>query len=106
MYPPPCPHLLGIFVDLVIGDDDDDRQEHAERRRGPFGRNRKRRSQQRQGEHRGDLHHAMVEIGYACRSEEHTSELQSLMRISYASFCLKKKNTTHLTSQSLFTVIH
>src|SRR3546814_1024357 len=36
------------------------------------------------------------------RSEEHTSELQSLMRISYAVFCLKKKtklitkNTTHL----------
>src|SRR3546814_3370383 len=30
-----------------------------------------------------------VEIG---RSEEHTSELQSLMRISYAGFCLKKKN--------------
>src|SRR3546814_8732683 len=30
--------------------------------------------------------------GYAMRSEEHTSELQSLMRISYAVFCLKKKN--------------
>src|SRR3546814_9652318 len=29
----------------------------------------------------------------ACRSEEHTSELQSLMRISYAVFCLTKKNT-------------
>src|SRR3546814_3995954 len=28
------------------------------------------------------------------RSEEHTSELQSLMRISYADFCLKKKNHT------------
>src|SRR3546814_2933700 len=30
------------------------------------------------------------------RSEEHTSELQSLMRISYAVFCLKKKNATEL----------
>src|SRR3546814_1277266 len=30
------------------------------------------------------------------RSEEHTSELQSLMRISYAVFCLKKKTTTTL----------
>src|SRR3546814_8139102 len=30
----------------------------------------------------------------AGRSEEHTSELQSLMRISYAVFCLKKKNNT------------
>src|SRR3546814_4326316 len=34
------------------------------------------------------------------RSEEHTSELQSLMRISYAVFCLKKK-TTNLVSQLL-----
>src|SRR3546814_2062093 len=31
-------------------------------------------------------------IGSGLRSEEHTSELQSLMRISYAVFCLKKKN--------------
>src|SRR3546814_3100244 len=31
------------------------------------------------------------------RSEEHTSELQSLMRISYAVFCLKKKKTTTTT---------
>src|SRR3546814_5061596 len=30
---------------------------------------------------------------FGARSEEHTSELQSLMRISYAVFCLKKKNT-------------
>src|SRR3546814_1773019 len=35
------------------------------------------------------------------RSEEHTSELQSLMRISYAVFCLKKKNTTLYTHLSL-----
>src|SRR3546814_4285067 len=35
------------------------------------------------------------------RSEEHTSELQSLMRISYAVFCLKKKNTRkHITQNS------
>src|SRR3546814_5269781 len=33
------------------------------------------------------------------RSEEHTSELQSLMRISYAVFCLKQKNTTHISDQ-------
>src|SRR3546814_9877366 len=32
--------------------------------------------------------------GRRARSEEHTSELQSLMRISYAVFCLKKKNKT------------
>src|SRR3546814_7997239 len=33
------------------------------------------------------------------RSEEHTSELQSLMRISYAVFCLKKKKESHRRSQ-------
>src|SRR3546814_3551230 len=33
-----------------------------------------------------------------CRSEEHTSELQSLMRISYAVFCLKKKNHGHMNT--------
>src|SRR3546814_7579116 len=32
------------------------------------------------------------------RSEEHTSELQSIMRISYAVFCLKKKKTEHTTT--------
>src|SRR3546814_5080255 len=36
---------------------------------------------------------AIVPQGGNTRSEEHTSELQSLMRISYAVFCLKKKNT-------------
>src|SRR3546814_16080621 len=36
--------------------------------------------------------------GAAPRSEEHTSELQSLMRISYAVFCLKKKNIRKRTS--------
>src|SRR3546814_5679486 len=35
------------------------------------------------------------------RSEEHTSELQSLMRISYAVFCLKKKNTKHTHDNNL-----
>src|SRR3546814_2186439 len=33
-------------------------------------------------------------VKFVHRSEEHTSELQSLMRISYAVFCLKKKNTS------------
>src|SRR3546814_8911296 len=36
--------------------------------------------------------HVVPQRGAAVRSEEHTSELQSLMRISYAVFCLKKKN--------------
>src|SRR3546814_1891623 len=54
-----------------------------------------------------------VALGAACarlaahRSEEHTSELQSLMRISYAVFCLKKKklnkkiNKQHKTQHSI-----
>src|SRR3546814_10277911 len=35
------------------------------------------------------------------RSDEHTSELQSLMRISYAVFCLKKKTKQHTTSDDI-----
>src|SRR3546814_6521260 len=35
------------------------------------------------------------------RSEEHTSELQSLMRISYAVFCLKKKNTQKTLTKTM-----
>src|SRR3546814_717283 len=38
--------------------------------------------------------------GFGLRSEEHTSELQSLMRISYAVFCLKKKNQTRKTNNN------
>src|SRR3546814_20236199 len=34
-------------------------------------------------------------VGHGNRSEEHTSELQSLMRISYAVFCLKKKKNNN-----------
>src|SRR3546814_5250261 len=42
-------------------------------------------------------------IGLASRSEEHTSELQSLMRISYAVFCLKKKkkNKHNITAREI-----
>src|SRR3546814_10143499 len=46
-----------------------------------------------------DLQIVIVELGVLLRrSEEHTSELQSLMRISYAVFCLKKKKikTKHM----------
>src|SRR3546814_2204413 len=40
---------------------------------------------------------AVARAGIAPRSEEHTSELQSLMRISYAVFCLKKKTQSKST---------
>src|SRR3546814_1824666 len=44
--------------------------------------------------------------GDAARSEEHTSELQSLMRISYAVFCLKKKNKKTSTKNSSTTTFN
>src|SRR3546814_2242518 len=40
--------------------------------------------------------HSIVTLRHCRRSEEHTSELQSLMRISYAVFCLKKKKLCSL----------
>src|SRR3546814_1314909 len=54
-----------------------------------------RRQQQEGGAH---LRADPCRRGAGGRSEEHTSELQSLMRISYAVFCLKKKNTSLKTS--------
>src|SRR3546814_3033565 len=62
---------------------------------GLAGKDRRGRDAQRRELERGRRHH---------RSEEHTSELQSLMRISYAVFCLKKKNNkqtyAHKTTQT------
>src|SRR3546814_6961561 len=43
----------------------------------------------------------LMGVGFLARSEEHTSELQSLMRISYAVFCLKKKITQTYTNDEL-----
>src|SRR3546814_4267750 len=48
------------------------------------------------GHEKGDDTASRLKHNFGMRSEEHTSELQSLMRISYAVFCLKKK-TTHIT---------
>src|SRR3546814_6625338 len=48
--------------------------------------------------------HSFERGGY--RSEEHTSELQSLMRISYAVFCLKKKTTVVYTYHQHTTNLH
>src|SRR3546814_5424991 len=48
----------------------------------------------------------MTSVDFVTRSEEHTSELQSLMRLSYAVFCLKKKNQHNATTKSAHTTKH
>src|SRR3546814_1807504 len=58
---------------------------------------------QRRPPMKGDRSMTKVAL-YARRSEEHTSELQSLMRISYAVFCLKKKNNTTQTAKHTETI--
>src|SRR3546814_10617057 len=78
--------------------------------RGQFGRDRQlagaaghaHRLAQLVLELRVDQQHVQgaVGVGVAVRSEEHTSELQSLMRISYAVFCLKKKIKQKNTSRN------
>src|SRR3546814_4893030 len=60
--------------------------------------------------HERDISHSSVErfigpdatitLDFALRSEEHTSELQSLMRISYAVFCLQKKKKLSTPAKS------
>src|SRR3546814_9394182 len=60
---------------------------------------------------RRDLFHPFQEARHRdavadMRSEEHTSELQSLMRISYAVFCLKKKITYRPTNKNLSPILH
>src|SRR3546814_991131 len=65
--------------DLVRGDDAVDPRRVAQHLDGALSRFRRRYAGQGPAQRR-------------LRSEEHTSELQSLMRISYAVFCLKKKN--------------
>src|SRR3546814_10761534 len=62
-------------------------------KRHPAQRNTPLRCSSLRGLEKGRSVAALRSTAY-CRSEEHTSELQSLMRISYAVFCLKKKNKT------------
>src|SRR3546814_4944776 len=53
----------------------------------------RRRTAERHARWHDEMHGDVQRIDGLHRSEEHTSELQSLMRISYAVFCLKKKKT-------------
>src|SRR3546814_4783124 len=52
----------------------------------------------------GGPHHRALHLR-PLRSEEHTSELQSLMRISYAVFCLKKKKTVNNTIKTCHIIL-
>src|SRR3546814_10877549 len=77
-------HILAVVGAQTIFDGCLYAQEYAIGRRGP---------------------RVAARTGLASRSEEHTSELQSLMRISYAVFCLKKKKTKniqHATTYSIY----
>src|SRR3546814_6864264 len=84
------PLMLELLEALEHGEQAEVHRSHVEarhfrlpyrRRRDPLG--------QPQGRTPGRL------LGFPVRSGEHTSELQSLMRISYAVFCLKKKKQYH-----------
>src|SRR3546814_8971232 len=69
----------------------DDREFQSRPDLGSFGRPGGRLAPDRQA----GFDHPAIVLLVQSRSEEHTSELQSLMRISYAVFCLKKKITYH-----------
>src|SRR3546814_3022545 len=62
-------------------------------------RKRKRLARVRRALRAGSSSHSIPPSSLRQRSEEHTSELQSLMRISYAVFCLKKKKKQELKQQ-------
>src|SRR3546814_6586091 len=82
---PQRPHdHAGLLPDLPRGAGDLDRRDHLVRAREILGVRTLRSDEARTG-----------------RSEEHTSELQSLMRISYAVFCLKKKKKKQVYSTCL-----
>src|SRR3546814_8120490 len=69
-------------------------EHHGEGGEGVAHHHREERHAEPEGERRAEQA-ALGDRRDARRSEEHTSELQSLMRISYAVFCLKKKKQQH-----------
>src|SRR3546814_7735821 len=73
-----------LFRSYRSGQSDGNNSDSQVEFEGPTGEN-----QNGQGHQQQDLHN--LDHKRNTRSEEHTSELQSLMRISYAVFCLKKK---------------
>src|SRR3546814_4357295 len=83
---------VGVAVAAQPPAQDDARnQQDVEQHRREGPRREARAGVEEPGEHRDQADER--QIGKGDRSEEHTSELQSLMRISYAVFCLKKKRS-------------
>src|SRR3546814_5940671 len=92
------------FAARILSRELSDGQRHQQQRRGEDRRNHAGRVDLQWQVRAVSLHHALRRLTLGIldedlplralhRSEEHTSELQSLMRSSYAVFCLKKKNT-------------
>src|SRR3546814_8980846 len=77
----------GMFEDAMTAED-------LERRARELAREKRLMDTMSSGPFFGVLLGSLAAMTTDLRSEEHTSELQSLMRISYAVFCLKKKNNT------------
>src|SRR3546814_10332294 len=98
-----------VLVELVVAKIDAGRVDHHFHRAGtggPVQRNLAAAAVELATPHRQPCQVVGLEAG---RSEEHTSELQSLMRNSYAVFCLKKKttqNTSPKTRSKPLTNIH
>src|SRR3546814_8634856 len=78
-------------------DDQRERHRHHGRRPRPAEFDLHRQREDREGIEEGAPRHELKRRERPLRSEEHTSELQSLMRISYAVFCLKKKTNKQKT---------
>src|SRR3546814_3666786 len=119
-----CSSDLDVLVRLEIEECDAecDGRPHPQYRRNPLAglqrvmreRDGDTRRQQQNRVHqgfaeRGDRLERAADIGGAfktIRSEEHTSELQSLMRISYAVFCLEKKIIPGTYAQLIYLLLH
>src|SRR3546814_7436643 len=83
----PVQHQVGADVRATVPEAPGETAEHEQRQRD------------REPRDRGLLRQRLQPFDDGGRSEEHTSELQSLMRISYAVFCLKKKKHKHNIKQ-------
>src|SRR3546814_5971743 len=90
---------IDVFGHLAGGMVGDDEQAGAGRAGNHF---------MRLGNHRSDRTSGLLvrPSDVMKRSEEHTSELQSLMSISYAGFCLKKKKTQQMNHTNTVTMTH